>query len=355
MRLLDSPVYREDVARVAALALDWERLRGTHLVLSGASGLIGSFLTDVVMHRNRRLGMDCTVYAVARSSVGLAERFAEYDGEPNLVLTSADVTAGVTGIDRADWVVHAASNTHPRAYAEDPVGTITANVQGTLAMLELARRTGARRTVFCSTVEIYGENRGDVERFRESDLGYIDCNTLRAGYPESKRTGEALCQAFRSRYGLDVVIPRLPRVFGPSMKQTDTKALSQFLMNAVAGQDITLKSEGRQFFSYCHVADAVGAILTCLLAGEPGEAYNVADPSCDIRLADLARLVAGTVGQDVVFDLPDEVERRGFSTATLAVMDGAKIAGLGWAPMYDMATGIARTVEVLKSVIGDAG
>jgi len=349
MDLMDSPAYREDLARVAGLDIDWDLFRDTTVVLSGASGMVGSFLVDVLMTRNAADGMNCTVHALARDAAGLRTRFARYLGSPNLVLTRADVTEGVDA-DKADYVIHAASNTHPVAYASDPIGTITANVQGTYAMLDLARRTQARRTAFLSTVEVYGENRGDVERFSESDLGYIDCNTVRAGYPESKRTGEALCQAFGAQYGLAVVIPRLPRLFGPTMRFTDTKALSQFLLKALHGEDIVLKSAGNQFYSYCHVADAVSAILRCLACGEPGQAYNVADPSCDVRLKDLAGLVAATAGTRVVFELPGELEQRGFSTATLAVMDGSRLAGLGWRPLYDIAQGVERTIRVLREI-----
>ena len=92
------------------------------------------------------------------------------------------------------------------------------------------------RTVFIDNfLEIYGENRGDVETFPESYLGYIDCNTLRAGYPESKRLGETLCNAYAQTFGLDFVIPRLSRVYGPTMLPTDSKAISQFIKKAAAG------------------------------------------------------------------------------------------------------------------------
>ena len=351
MRLSDNLIYREDVARVAGLDLDWARLAGADLVVSGASGMIGKFLIDAVMARNAEWGLDCTVTAVARRQANLRQRFAEYERQRNLVMVAHDVAAAPIDLASADYVVHAASNTHPRAYAQDPIGTITTNVQGTLTMLELAARANARRTLFLSTVEIYGDNRSGAGPMSEQDMGYIDCNTLRAGYPESKRTGEALCQAFRRQHGLDVVIPRLPRVFGPTISADDTKALSQFLFNAVAGRDIVLKSQGHQFFSYCHVVDAVAAILTCLFAGQSGQAYNVADPACDISLLDLARLVAAAAGRRVVFDLPDEVERSGFSAAAVAVMDASKLSGLGWRLLYDLPTGLERTLSVLRDVL----
>jgi len=342
-------------------------LNNTTVVLSGASGMIGSFLVDVVMTRNLMHGLNCTVVGLARNLDTLTTRFQEYAGSANLCLLPVDLGAGdldcvdeilacvsaCQGSDSSgpvDYVIHAASNTHPAAYATDPIGTITTNVAGTQAMLDLAVCGHAQRTLFLSTVEIYGQNRG-TEPFTETDLGYIDCNTLRAGYPESKRTGEALCQAYVSAHGLDVVIPRLPRVYGPTMRPDDTKAVSQFLLDAVFDRDIVLKSTGDQLYSYCHVADAASAILICLLRGEPGQAYNVADPSSDIRLKDLAQLAAGCVGRSVVIAAPGKIEERGFSAATLAVMDGSKLARLGWKPLHTIFGGVERTVAVLKEIV----
>jgi len=345
--LLSNPTYAGLVDRAAQLPLPWQQLGGCHIVLSGASGMIGSFLVDVLMTRNAATGLDCTVHALARNADALTVRFAPYAGDRHLVIQPVDVTAGPLTLDAGDFVIHAASNTHPLAYSQDPIGTITANVQGTFNMLQLAARLATRRAVFVSTVEVYGDNRTGTP-VTETDMGYIDPNTLRAGYPESKRTGEALCQAFRSRDGLDIVIPRLPRVFGPTMRLDDSKALSQFLLRGVAGEDIVLKSAGDQYYSYCHVADAVGALLTCLLLGEDGDAYNVAHPSGDIHLKDLAAMVAAAAGTSVVFDLPSEAERQGFSAATVAVMDGSKLATLGWTPLYGLADGIAETIQILK-------
>ena len=342
MRLLASPIYRQDIERVAQLPIDWDQLKGTALALSGASGMIGSFLVDVLMARNAE-GLGCTVQALVRDRAAAEQRFAGYGAD--LVLTTADVCKGPLEAS-ADYVIHAASNTHPVAYAADPISTITTNIDGTRNMLDLAVRSQARRAVFLSTVEVYGESREAQQWFRETDLGYIDCNTLRAGYPESKRAGEALCQAFRAQYGLSVTIARLPRIYGPTLRKSDTKALSQFLFRAASAQNIVLKSDGTQFYTYCHVADAVSAILICLLSGEDGEAYNVADPSGDVRLRDLAELVAGVAGTHVVYDLPGGLEQRGYSAATRAVMDGTKLARLGWRPLYSLEEGVRRTLAV---------
>ena len=187
--------------------------------------------------------------------------------------------------------------------------------------------------------------------FTEDYCGYINCNTMRAGYPESKRCGEALCQAYKSQKGLDIVIPRLTRSYGPTMLMSDTKAISQFIRKGVAGEDIILKSAGTQYYSYTYMADAVSGLLTVLLCGESGEAYNIADIASDIMLKDLAAIIADTAGKQVVFELPDAVEAAGYSTATKARLDGSKLKTLGWKPAYDIRGGLERTISILKEII----
>jgi len=243
-----------------------------------------------------------------------------------------------------------ASNTHPVAYATDPIGTVTTNIIGTNNMLEFAVNHNAKRFAFLSSNEIYGENRGDVEFFDEHYCGYIDSNTMRAGYPESKRCGEALCQAYIRQKGLDIVIPRLTRSYGPTMLMSDTKAISQFIRKGVAGEDIVLKSAGTQYYSYTYVADAVAGLLTVLLKGECGAAYNIADKSGDIMMRDLAAIIADYVGLKVVFEYPDDVEKAGYSTATKARLNGGKLKNLGWSMKYDISRGIQRTIEIIKTL-----
>lgn len=347
MDLYNNALYLEDVRRTAALDLPWDKLAGSSVMISGGTGLIGSFLVDVLAEKKRN-GLDCTVYVLTRNTEKAKERFS--GREELLCFLSHDVNLPFEREDIKDvgYVLHLASNTHPVAYATDPIGTVTANIIGTKNMLDLAVKHHAKRFAFASSNEIYGENRGDTELFDEKYCGYLDCNTLRAGYPESKRCGEALCQAYIRQAGLDAVIPRLTRSYGPTLLPSDTKALSQFLHKALAGEDIVLKSDGTQYYSYTYVADAVAGLLTVLLLGKCGEAYNIADQSSDIMLKDLAALIAGFAGKKVVFDLPDAVEQAGFSKATKARLDGGKLKELGWKPFYDMKSGIERTLSILK-------
>lgn len=352
MKVYENPLYKEDISRAAALDLPWDKLKDKAVLISGASGLVGSCFIDVIMEHNRSQGLNCKIYALGRNQAKAMTRFGYCQDSDLFQFIAADINKPLVrdDIGKVDYVLHLASNTHPVAYATDPIGTVTTNIIGTYNMLDFAVAHEAVRVAFASSNEIYGENRGDVEKFDEDYCGYINSNTMRAGYPESKRCGEALCQAYIRQKGLDVVVPRLTRSYGPTMLMSDTKAISQFIRKGIAGEDIVLKSEGTQYYSYTYVVDAVTGLLTVLLCGECGEAYNIADDASDIMLKDLAAIIADTAGKKVVFEFPDAVEAAGFSKATKARLESAKINKLGWKAAYDIKTGLSRTIEILKTL-----
>lgn len=352
MELYKNEMYLEDVFYVAGLNLPWKKLKNNSILLSGATGLIGSFLIDVIMYKNTVEDLNCVVYALGRNEEKAKNRFSKYAEDPRWKFISYDVKKPLEqeDIGNVGYVLHLASNTHPLQYATDPIGTITTNIIGVQNMLDFSVEHHATRFAFASSNEIYGENRGDIEFFDEDYCGYINSNTMRAGYPESKRCGEALCQAYKAQKGLDVVIPRLTRSYGPTMLMTDSKAISQFIKKGIAGEDIVLKSAGTQNYSYQYVADSVSGLLTILLCGESGEAYNIAEEHSDIMLKDLAAVIAGMNGKEVVFEIPDAVEAAGYSKATKARLDGHKLAALGWKPKYDIKSGMERTITILRDV-----
>lgn len=349
MKIIENRKYIDDIDLVSELDLPWQKLQDKSVLISGATGLIGSFLIDVLCKKNDE-GLNCTIYALGRDEIKAQSRFSYCWDYISFIPYDINKPLVRDELGTVNFVIHLASNTHPLSYATDPIGTITTNIIGTQNMLEFALSHKAERSLFASSNEIYGENRGDVELFDEKYCGYIDSNTMRAGYPESKRCGEALCQAYISQKKMDIVIARLTRTYGPTLQESDTKAISQFIHKGVAGEDIVLKSEGNQFYSYAYVADSVAGLLYILLNGDKGEAYNISDPSSDIKLKDLAGIVADISGKKVVFEIPDSVEASGYSRATKARLDGTKIRTLGWSPKYDIHNGLERTINILREL-----
>ena len=350
MRLLENEIYLETVERIAEDDTYSDRLRGKTFMISGATGMIGSFFIDVLMMKNRLYGLDINVVALGRNKDKAYSRFQEYWESSNFTFVEYTLGHGVCHEGKVDYIFHLASSTHPLQYSTDPVGTLLVNIEGLKDLLDYGKDNGIERFLFASSVEIYGENKGDVDSFDEKYLGYIDCNTMRACYPEGKRAAEALCQGYISQYGMDIVIPRLSRVYGPTMLKSDSKAIAQFIKKGIAGENIVLKSEGNQLYSYCYVADIASGLLKILFEGKNGEAYNVADPESDITLKELASKIASFNGAEVVFELPDEIERRGYSKATKATLNSSKLLDMGWLPVYGFEEGMKDTMSILKDI-----
>ena len=350
--LFQDLLYVEDVKNISELDLPWEKFKGRNILISGATGLVGCFLIDVIMEKNISSGLNCKIFALGRDKNKAQERFGSYKDNLLFSFIAHDINKPLVLDDYCDidYVIHMASNTHPLLYANDPIGTISTNIIGLMNLLEFAVEHNTTCFAFTSSNEIYGENRGDVELFEEDYCGYIDCNTLRAGYPESKRCGEALCQAYKTQKGLKVVIPRVTRTYGPTMQMNDSKAISQFIKNSLNKEPIVLKSNGTQYYSYMYVADAVSGLLYILLKGKNGEAYNISDVTSDITLRELANLIANISGTEVTYKEAELVELSGFSKATKARLNGNKLRELGWLPKYNIEDGIKRTISILSKL-----
>ena len=323
----------QDIKTIAELPYKWDILRNKSILISGGTGFIGQLLIEVFLYRNRLFDNDINIISLSRSGGNSIEK-VEYLKE--------DVTNPIQYKGNLDYIIHLASNTHPKQYSVDPVGTITTNVLGCNNLLTLAKEKNIQRFLLASSVEIYGQ--GNESPMNEEYSGYINCNDARSGYNESKRTCEALCQSYRKQYGIDSVTVRLARVFGADYKK-DTKAMAQFMEKAVEGDDIVLKSYGTQRYSYCYVADAVSAIIKVLTDGNSGEAYNVSEDDEEKTLGQYAEFLAHLANRNILYNINNDDS---VSKATYAILDCKKIKNLGWNPIYSVSQGLERTYNIYK-------
>ncbi len=339
----DHQLYQEDLRYILGTK-GIDNLKGKKILITGATGLIGVCLIDALMAYNQQ-GAGIKIYAIGRSKERALSRLGDYYGNENFHFIEQDVRFPLPAFCEVDFILPLASNTHPLAYSQYPVETIEINVKGAANALRKAQECGAT-VLYPSTVEVYGNARGQ-DVFVEDYTGNLNLSNSRSCYSESKRVSEALCQSFIAEHNLDVKIVRLSRVFGPTMLMSDSKASSQFINKAIKGEDIVLKSKGEQYFSYIYVADAVAAILYVMIHGEKGVAYNIASEKCNVHLKDFAQTCANNVGTNVIFDLPSEVEMKGFSVAMNAILSTDRLSELGFVPQYSLNNAISRTIKIL--------
>lgn len=339
---MNHAIYDGDL-RAACAGLE-DVFAGKRFLITGATGLIGSFLSEALLHMEKGV----TVYAAGRSEAGMRARFGQWMDDPHFHYVAYDATQPVRFDFDVDYIVHAACSAHPMAYSTDPVGIMQANVFGTTQLLEYLRTQPGARMIFLSTGETYGENPDLPEGFRETDHGYIDPMNPRSCYPESKRAAETLCACYAAQYGVHAQVARLCHVYGPTMTATNSRADAQFLRNVLNGQDIVMKSTGAQVRSWCYAADAVNGILTLLHKGESGGATNVANRHSVHSIREYAQILAEVGGVSLKFDLPPAVEQAGYTKITRAVLNPEKLEGLGWSAKYDLRTGLAHTYLCLR-------
>lgn len=140
MKVFENQLYKEDVKYIADLDLPWNLLKDSSILISGASGLVGSCLIDAIMHKNMTTSLNCKIYALGRNEEKTKERFQYCWDDDQFLFVSHDINLPleIAGLDQIGYVLHMASNTHPVAYATDPIGTVTTNIIGTYNMLEFA-------------------------------------------------------------------------------------------------------------------------------------------------------------------------------------------------------------------------
>jgi dTDP-glucose 4,6-dehydratase len=311
----------------------------SRVVVAGGAGFLGSHLCD------RLVGRGDEVVCVDDLSTGRRQNIAHLAGQRGFSFVEADVCGELEIAGAVDAVCHLASPASPPAYLARPLETLAVGSEGTRRLLELAERRGAR-FLLASTSEIYGDPA--VHPQVESYRGNVDPVGPRSVYDEAKRFAEALTMATHRARGIDVAVARIFNTYGPRLSPGDGRVVSNFVVQALATEPLTVYGDGSQTRSLCYVADEVGGLLALLDSTEAGP-VNIGNPD-ERTVLDLAtRVIEATgSGSEIVFrPLPTDDPTRRCPDITLARRT------LGWEPVTTLAEGLARTVEYFAA--GRAG
>lgn len=340
-----SKVLTEDIETIIKKPIQWEKLKGCSVLITGAGGMLGSYMlrTLAALNHQRQYGIE--ISALVRNPNKLP---AECRDEVNIL--QQDVTRPISAETGFDYIIHAASPASPLIMREDPVGTIAANTLGAYNTLELARQSGAKGYLFISSREIYGQPYADQKVFTEDTYGLVDPLDPRSCYPEGKKAAETMCACYRQQYGLNTKIARLAHTYGPGMSIDDGRVQADFLRNVVNREDIVLKSEGTAVRTYTYVSDAVSALFYILLNSEE-MVYNISSEDSTVSIRQLAQALVDAYPErnmKLVFDIPKDTGNSGCAPFTLGILGSDKLRSLGWAPAYGIKEGFMRTVEFLE-------
>jgi nucleoside-diphosphate-sugar epimerase len=308
-------------------------------VVTGGAGFIGSNLVDALLDRGYR------VFAVDNLLTGSEQNLSAAKKNSRFTFIRHDVTSGLPVVGPIHYLYHLASPASVPDYQRYPEETALVNSVGTRAMLTVAKAHGAK-FLFTSTSEVYGNPSEHPQK--ETYWGNVNPNGIRACYDESKRYGEMMTMLYVRSHGVDGRIARIFNTYGPRMRPTDGRVISNFINQAIHNAPLTLYGEGNQTRSFCYVTDMVeGLILLMEREGTKGEVINLGNPE-EYTMADLARKVmtmTGTSSEITRTALPaDDPEKRrpDISKAT---------ALLGWTPKISVTAGLEQTIVYYRSLM----
>lgn len=340
-----SRIMEEDIKNILSADIQWEKLKSAAVLVTGASGMLGTYMLRTLAALNDSEHYDMKLYGLVRHPEKMPE-----DLKTRVSLITQSVSREIETNVRFDYIIHAASPASPLIMREDPAGTIAANTLGTYYTLELARKSNAKGYLFISSREIYGQPYEGQREFTEDTYGFVDPLEPRSCYPEGKKAAETMCSCFRQQYGMNTKIARLAHTFGPGMSIDDGRVQADFLRNVIRNEDIVLKSEGLAVRTYTYVSDAVAALFYILLNSQE-LVYNIASEESTVSIRELAQTLVDAYPErnlKLVFDLPKADENTGCAPFTLGILNSDKIRKLGWKPSYTLKEGLMRTVAYLE-------
>lgn len=325
--------------------LPWKKLSNKIIFITGGTGLVGSALIRTLLGANAQKSLGLKIYALVRSAEKARAMFSE-DEALELIVGEIDPLPDIEV--PVDYVVHAASPTSSQFFVDQPVETIKTAVQGTINVLDMAKTKGVQSFVYLSSMEVYGERHTD-DSLTEDLPSIMRSLNVRNCYPQAKLICENLCISYFHQYALPCNVIRLAQTFGPGVPVSDNRVFAQFAKAVIGNQDIVLATAGETKRCYLYTLDAATAILTVMLKGEAGEAYNAANPATYCSILEMAKLVADRVADGAI---SVKVNAAGNATPGKYLpthkwnLSADKLMTLGWKPTADLE-------HMYRKLIGD--
>ena len=350
---LNNTIIKNDMDQIKKSNLNWGQLRGKSIFISGATGMIASYLTLFFIYLNESNDFGIKLYLNCRSFEKAKQRFGDYLKRDYIIVINRDIITKFEIKENINYIIHAASLASPQYYNVSPVETALPNIIGTYNLLEFAKEQhDFNGFLFFSSGSVYG-NTTSMDGIKESDIGILDFLNNGNSYAESKRCGEMLCHAYWSEYKIPAKSVRIHHTYGPNMDyRTDKRVFSEFVCNCIDEKDIIIKSDGAAKRAFCYISDTISGLFFVLLNGENGESYNLGNPFCYYSIAELARLLVNISEQKnkVVFSkrMNESYCPSPESDLRNDPVNIEKIKGLGWNPIVSGELGFQNVLNYIN-------
>lgn len=330
----ETDIFTEKLDGVLSLPfLDWKKMKNKVILITGATGLIGSEIVKVLSYVNTMYDLRMIILALVRNKERAEEKFRKIADKGMIRLIVGDVEHLPPIKEKIDYIIHGASQTASKEFINHSVETIQTAVIGTINLLQLALENKVEGFAYLSSMEMYGyPERGHI--VSEEESGSLSPLDLRNSYPISKQICESLCCAYADEYRVPTRIVRLTQTYGSEVNYNDTRIFAYFAKCASEHKNIVLKTKGETERCYLHALDAVTAIMVILLKGENGQAYNAANEETYCSISEMAKKIAQNAGVSVEYQIEDE-SKNGFPQALYMHLSTEKLRKLGWYPICE--------------------
>jgi UDP-glucuronate decarboxylase len=310
------------------------------IVITGVAGFLGSHLAkELLSQKNKVIGLD-------NFSTGKEKNLLSISENPNFTFIELDVTSdkvvNLKDLEDIDEIYHLASPASPTFYQKSPFDTIAVNTIGTKNMLDIAKKNKAK-LVYLSTSEVYGDP--EIHPQREEYKGCVNTWGPRACYDEGKRLGEVFCYLYYQLFNIDVKVARIFNTYSAGLRNDDGRVISNFITQALKGENITVYGDGSQTRSFCYVDDTINALVLMMESERTnGEIINIGNPE-EVSVLDLAKLIqklTSSSSRITFHPLPKDDPRQ-----RCPDIEKAKRL-LGWKPKISLKEGLLKTINAFQ-------
>ena len=348
MNFLENEIILNDLKEIHKSNINWNKLQNKKIMITGAYGMLASYLVYELIYQNEKYQRNITIIAVVKNKDKLNERFGVYTQKKYFKTLISDLTDKIKYKEDVDYIIHAASFASAEYYSTIPVQVLEPNTIGTYNLLNFAKNKNIKGMLFLSTGNIYGLVSGK-KYLAEEDYGSLSTLDAHSCYEESKRMGETLFKSYYTQYNLPTRIVRIFHAYGPTMDINDPRVFSSFTRDVINKQDIQMKSEGLAKRSFCYITDIITGFLTILLEGEDGEAYNLCNTQQFISIIDLANIMVNIFperGLKVIKVKRDENENYiEYHSNDEIIPCNRKLEKLGWKANITCHEGFKRVIK----------